>query len=162
MDFLENFSGFDMTWLDKGLRLNLRVQLVDFLEKFDMTWLDKGLRPVIQREPLPNHHGASLIWPDLIRDYDTRTQSNPRLGLSFDMTWLDKGLRRKKGLGWLTVHVPFDMTWLDKGLRHDTSGGSTRSRAPGFDMTWLDKGLRRRPRKDRKDAANMVWYDLTW
>ena len=151
---------------------------------FDMTWLDKGLRRRIET-PYPEKRDAGLIWPDLIRDYDSLASAAwARSSASFDMTWLDKGLRLKTAsslnlvgkfpcLIWpdlirdydfatWSVWIPapeWGLIWPDLIRDYDVAPRRSAGLPAGFDMTWLDKGLRR---VAVMTILWLVWECLIW
>ena len=176
-----------MTWLDKGLRPLACLRSFFRASLFDMTWLDKGLRLVVGPKICLLTH-SSLIWPDLIRDYDRAGLLSWTHGRRprFDMTWLDKGLRQIKSyrtstcfsnsLIWPDLIRDYDaivdsfidqyligLIWPD--LIRDYDIGPKAGGIAGvqlFDMTWLDKGLRHNgpPLRMIGLPGGLIWPDL--
>ena len=146
-----------MTWLDKGLRLESCTYCLAARLTLGLIWpdlirdYDSGKNFSIRKSTF-----EGLIWPDLIRDYDAVSMKpHLRPKYPFDMTWLDKGLRQTAcRTSWVYCAERFDMTWLDKGLRPRFFSAALRAALwDRFDMTWLDKGLRLRAGTSQECSA---------
>ena len=131
-------GAFDMTWLDKGLRPD-PAPLPAMLWRFDMTWLDKGLRRPLHEARL-RAHAWSLIWPDLIRDYDSMFSRITSAHSSFGLIWPDliRDYDARDNLAARGV-LNEGLIWSDLIRDYDNPGSVL---APIYRRT--------------------VWYDLTW